>query len=82
MCDLDNLKVEIQKSGNKKRAYLKGTNTLCGYVVALDECVRNLIVATGCSLVEAVKSKSISATQLVSKVGSVGAWLACQSSTH
>jgi N-acetylglucosamine-6-phosphate deacetylase len=55
---LGNKLVEIvsDPTNKKKRsAFIKGTNTLCGSVVTMDECVRNLISATGCSLVEAVK---------------------------
>lgn len=34
--------------------YVKGTRTLCGSVATLDECVRNLRAATGCSSDKAV----------------------------
>jgi N-acetylglucosamine-6-phosphate deacetylase len=38
-----------------KSAYIKGTRTLCGSVVTMNECVRNLIDSTGCSIVSALK---------------------------
>lgn len=40
---------------NKRSAYLQGTTTLCGSVATMDDCVRNLISSTECSLVEALK---------------------------
>ena len=50
--------VEIKTDPNNKRlrsAYVQGTNTLCGAVASLDDGVRNLINATGCSLVDAIE---------------------------
>lgn len=49
--------VEILADPGKKRikkAYLKGTQTLAGSVVTMNDCVLNLINATGCSLAEAI----------------------------
>ena len=54
--------VEIVADPDKKKrirsAYLQGTRTLAGSVVTMDECVVNLMSATGCSLVDAVKCAS------------------------
>ncbi len=37
-----------------RSAYVQGTSILCGAVASMDECVRNLINATGCTLVESI----------------------------
>jgi N-acetylglucosamine-6-phosphate deacetylase len=37
---------------------VEGTNTLCGSVATMDDCIKNLISATGCSLVEALSCAS------------------------
>jgi N-acetylglucosamine-6-phosphate deacetylase len=50
--------VEIFAEPSKKRfkrAYLKGTQTLAGAVVTMNDCVLNLMNATGCSISEAAK---------------------------
>lgn len=41
-----------------KSAFVQGTHTLCGSVITMDDCVRNLMKATGCSIVEALKCAS------------------------
>jgi N-acetylglucosamine-6-phosphate deacetylase len=54
---LGNQRVEIVCDPTNKRmrsAYLQGTQTLCGSVATMDDCVKNLMSATGCSLMEAV----------------------------
>ena len=51
--------VEIKTDANNlKSAYVQGTNILCGAVASMDDCVRNLISATGCSFVEAIECAS------------------------
>ena len=53
--------VEIVTDPANKRlrsAYLQGTKTLSGSVATMDECVINLMSATGCSIVEAAKCAS------------------------
>jgi N-acetylglucosamine-6-phosphate deacetylase len=53
--------VEIIAEPSKKRfkrAYLKGTTTLAGAVVTMNDCVLNLMNATGCSIAEAAKCAS------------------------
>jgi N-acetylglucosamine-6-phosphate deacetylase len=53
-----NQSIEIRVDPEHKRlrsAYLQGTNTLCGSVATIDDCVRNLITATQCSLVDSIK---------------------------
>ncbi|RWS28055.1 N-acetylglucosamine-6-phosphate deacetylase-like protein [Leptotrombidium deliense] len=47
--------VEIR--GNK--AFIEGTQTLCGSIATMDECVRNLKKWTNCSIVEAVECASL-----------------------
>lgn len=50
--------VEIVRDPDNKKlrsAYVQGTRTLCGSVATMDDCVQNLIKATGCSLEEALK---------------------------
>ena len=42
-----------RKEGNK--VTLEGTDTLVGSCIRLDECVRNMVEYTGCSLAEAVR---------------------------
>lgn len=42
-----------RKEGN--RVTLEGTETLVGSCITLDECVRNLVAFSGCSLAEAVR---------------------------
>jgi N-acetylglucosamine-6-phosphate deacetylase len=42
----------------QKCAYVHDTNTLCGSVITLDQCVRNLNDATGCGIVKALQSAS------------------------
>jgi N-acetylglucosamine-6-phosphate deacetylase len=54
---LGNKMVDIVCDPVNKRlrsAYVQGTKTLCGSVATMDDCVKNLMNATGCSLVEAV----------------------------
>ncbi|XP_060531641.1 N-acetylglucosamine-6-phosphate deacetylase [Cylas formicarius] len=41
------------------KAFVAGTNTLCGSVATMIECVRNLIQATGCSVEYALEAASL-----------------------
>ena len=49
---IGDLLIEIKSN----RAMIYGTNTLCGSIVQLDQCIRNFKDATNCSLVEAIAS--------------------------
>ena len=53
--------VEIKKDAQEssiRSAYIQGTNILCGSVATMDECVKNLIKGTGCTIVEALECSS------------------------
>ena len=50
--------VRDAENGGMRSAYLQGTRTLCGSVATIDDCVRNLIKATGCTLVESIRCAS------------------------
>lgn len=52
---LGQLRIEI-RSG---RAYIAGTDTLCGSTAEMSECVRNFKEATGCSVVEALEAATL-----------------------
>lgn len=41
------------------KAYVAGTNTLCGCIAPLDECIRNFKRATDCSTVYALEAASL-----------------------
>ncbi|CAG9771367.1 unnamed protein product [Ceutorhynchus assimilis] len=41
------------------KAFIANTNTLCGSIASLIECVRNLILATGCPVEYALESASL-----------------------
>lgn len=49
------VEVVIDPETKRRCAYLQGTKTLAGSVATMDDCVRNLITATNCTLVEALK---------------------------
>lgn len=57
---LGSKRVQIVKdeATRTRSAYVEGTNTLCGAVATMDDCIRNLMRATGCSLVEALECAS------------------------
>lgn len=57
VCKIGNRSIEITRDPKtkSKMAYIQGTTTLCGSVVTMNECVRNLRTATGCTLVDALK---------------------------
>lgn len=72
---IGDLLIEIQ--GN--RAIIAGTNTLCGSIEQLDQCVRNFKKATNCSIVEAIAtatSKPAKAINIYPKKGSLDANIA------
>lgn len=54
-----------RNEANKRCAYVSGTKTLCGSITTVDECVRNLIEATGCDVVEALRSASEHAAKML-----------------
>lgn len=41
------------------RAYIAGTDILCGSTTEMSECVRNFKEATGCSVVEALEAATL-----------------------
>ncbi|XP_067000311.2 N-acetylglucosamine-6-phosphate deacetylase [Anabrus simplex] len=47
--------IEVRKG----RAYLAGTDTLCGSIATMIECVRYFLDATGCSIVEALEAATL-----------------------
>jgi N-acetylglucosamine-6-phosphate deacetylase len=51
-------KVEIKSNDCKKHAVLAGTNTLCGSIATMNECVRIFKNGANCSLAEAVNCAS------------------------
>lgn len=53
-------------------AYLSGTDTLCGSIASMDQCVRNLIKFTNCSIVEAIECASLHPAQVMSISNSKG----------
>ncbi len=56
---LGNKSITIKKdSCNVRRAYIDGTDILCGAVASMNECVHNLMQKTGCSIANAVKCAS------------------------
>jgi N-acetylglucosamine-6-phosphate deacetylase len=50
--------VRDPENNGMRSAYLQGTRTLCGSVATIDDCVRNLCKATGCSLVDSIRCAS------------------------
>ena len=46
-------------------AYIFGTNTLCGSITTMDQCVRNLKKFTGCSVVQAIQCASLHPAQVL-----------------
>lgn len=52
---LGQLEIEIRKG----RAYIVGTNTLCGSMSEMAQCVRIFKDATGCSVVEALEAATL-----------------------
>lgn len=65
--------VESYSNGRRLRsAYIQGSKTLCGSVATIDDCVRNLISATGCSLVDACRCASEHPAKLMNLYPSKG----------
>ena len=54
---------EIEIKDNK--AFIAGTETLCGSIAALDYCVKHLRQVTGCSTVEAVECATLHPAQVL-----------------
>ncbi|KAG0174272.1 putative N-acetylglucosamine-6-phosphate deacetylase [Apophysomyces sp. BC1034] len=52
----------IDKNG---AAYIKGTDTLAGSTITIDECVRNFQRFTNCTLVEAIEAATLHPAQLL-----------------
>lgn len=46
-------------------AFLSGTDTLCGSIASMDQCVRNLIKFTNCSIVEGIECASLHPAQVL-----------------
>ena len=56
--------VRVDAAG-KRRALVRGGDVLAGSVATMDECVREMWKATGCSLVEALESGSLHAAEVL-----------------
>ncbi|KAI8074583.1 hypothetical protein BC940DRAFT_288591 [Gongronella butleri] len=54
--------VEVDESG---ACYIKGTDTLAGCTVTIDECVRNFQRFTNCSIVDAIEAATLHPAQLL-----------------
>ncbi|KAI1290299.1 N-acetylglucosamine-6-phosphate deacetylase [Halotydeus destructor] len=54
------------------KAHVAGTNTLAGSIATMDQCVRNVIQATSCSLVEAIEFASLHPAQVLGVSSSKG----------
>jgi N-acetylglucosamine-6-phosphate deacetylase len=51
--------ISIKKDNfDTPRAYIDGTDILCGAVATMNDCLRNLITNTGCSIAHAVACAS------------------------
>ncbi|CAG2111430.1 unnamed protein product, partial [Medioppia subpectinata] len=50
---------------DKTKAFIAGTNTLCGSIAALDYCVKHLRQVTGCTTVEAIECATLHAAQVL-----------------
>ena len=57
--------VDVRVENGKKRAVLRGSDVLAGSVATMDECVREMWKASGCSLVEALESGSLHAAEVL-----------------
>ncbi|XP_022079564.1 N-acetylglucosamine-6-phosphate deacetylase-like [Acanthaster planci] len=55
--------VTVQVDGD--RAYVAGTQTLCGSTAMMDSCVRHFKQATGCTTVEALEAATLHPAQLL-----------------
>lgn len=55
MHQLGQFKIEIRMG----RAYIAGTDTLCGSTAEMSKCVRHFKEATGCSVVEALEAATL-----------------------
>lgn len=60
-CRLGNMDVEVKEG----KAFLKGTETLAGSILSLDQAVRNLKAFTGCSPADALEAASLKPAQLL-----------------
>jgi len=62
----------VSRSGGggvaRKRAVLRGSEVLAGSVATMDECVREMARASGCSLVEALECGSLHAAEVLGEV--------------
>jgi N-acetylglucosamine-6-phosphate deacetylase len=54
--------VEVDDKGG---AYIKGTNTLAGSTITIDECIRNFQKFTNCSTVEAIEAATLHPARLL-----------------
>ena len=57
--------VDVRVEKGKKRAVVRGSDVLAGSVATMDECVREMWKATGCSIVEALESGSRHAAEVL-----------------
>lgn len=56
---LGNMSVTVTKEG----VFIDGTNTLAGSVISMDDCVRNFMKFTGCTIVEAIEAATLHPAQ-------------------
>ena len=54
--------VEVDEKGG---AYVKGTKTLAGSTITIDQCIRNFQKFTNCSLVEAIEAATLHPAQML-----------------
>ncbi|KAJ1525781.1 hypothetical protein ONE63_008986 [Megalurothrips usitatus] len=68
--NIGQLRMEVRD----QKAYIAGTNTLCGSIATMIECVKNFKSATGCSTVEALEAATLHPAQalgLDKKIGTL-----------
>lgn len=59
---LGGCEIEVDEKGG---AYLKGTKTLAGSTITIDECIRNFQKFTNCPLVEAIEAATLHPARLL-----------------
>jgi N-acetylglucosamine-6-phosphate deacetylase len=70
-CHIGEQQVEVreEEGGKRRRAVVRGTDVLAGSVATMDQCVREMMRATGCGLVEAVEAGSLHAADVLGETG-------------
>ena len=57
--------VDVRVEAGRKRAVVRGSDVLAGSVATMEECVREMWKATGCSIVQALESGSAHAADVL-----------------